>query len=82
MSNNSGIARLTEEADRLLKQVEEAQSLLTAIILHVEKHATSLSLSTAKTVALEAHRQFSRADRTLLKCRLRLIYERSRHEDK
>ncbi|WP_146000426.1 hypothetical protein [Paenibacillus pasadenensis] len=82
MPNTSGIARLSEQADRLLEHVEEAQSLLTAIILHIEQHAASLSPANAQSVTLEAHRQFSRADRKLLKCKLRLIHERSRHEDK
>ncbi|MGE6229868.1 hypothetical protein ACTHPH_06535 [Paenibacillus pasadenensis] len=43
MPNTGGIARLSEQADRLLEHVKKAQSLLTAIILHIEKHAASLS---------------------------------------
>ncbi|GIP29136.1 hypothetical protein J23TS9_42660 [Paenibacillus sp. J23TS9] len=82
MSNKNRIAQLTEQADQLLEQVEASQNLLTGILLHVDKHSLSLNISTAFSVALEAHCQFAKADRKLLKCRLRLIYERSGHDNK
>lgn len=74
MSNKTRIAQLTEQADQLLEQVEASQNLLTGILLHVDKHSLSLNISTAFSVALEAHCQFSKADRKPLKCRLSLIY--------
>jgi len=74
MFNNNRIAPLTKQADQLLEQVEASQNLLTGILLHVDKHSLSLNISTAFPVGLEAHCQFSKADRKPLKCRLSLIY--------
>lgn len=74
MSNKNRIAQLTEQADQLLEQVEASQNLLTGILLHVDKHSLSLNISTAFSVGIEAHCQFSEAGRKPLKCRLSLIY--------
>lgn len=82
MFNNNHIAPLTEQADQLLEQVDASQNLLTGILLHVDKHSFSLNISTAFSVALEAHCQFAKANRKLLKCGLRLIYERSDNGNK
>lgn len=74
MSKTNRIPQLAKEADQLLEQVEASQNLLTGILLHVDKHSLSLNISTAFPVGLEAHCQFSKADRKPLKCRLSLIY--------
>ncbi|MDU4694546.1 MAG: hypothetical protein E6Y08_01915 [Paenibacillus sp.] len=82
MSNKIRIAQLTKQADQLLEQVEASQNPLTGILLHVGKQSLSLKISTAFSVAIEAHCQFAKADRKLLKCRLSLDYERSGRDKK
>lgn len=74
MSKTNRIPQLTEQADQPPEQIEGAQNLLTGILLHVDKHSLSLNISTAFQVGIEAHCQFSEADRKPLKCRLSLIY--------
>lgn len=68
-----GIARLAEQEDCLLQQVEAAQHLLTAIISHSEKEV-ALEYKSARSIILEAHRLFAQADRKILKCHLKQIY--------
>ncbi|MFU1792581.1 hypothetical protein ACM1RC_01810 [Paenibacillus azoreducens] len=74
MSKTNRIPQLTKKADQLPEQAEASQNLLTGILLHVDKHSLSLNIFTAFPVGLEAHCQFSKADRKPLKCRLSSIY--------
>ncbi|WP_339322792.1 hypothetical protein [Paenibacillus sp. FSL W8-0194] len=74
MSKTNRNPQLAKKADQLPEQAEASQNLPTGVLLYVNKHSLSLNISTAFPVGLEAHCQFSKADRKPLKCRLSLIY--------